>query len=191
MRGVERIGHLRADAQHFIDRKPALFVDQMTQGGTVDELHDDVRGAVVVAGVVGGHDVGMRELRGGGRFVAEARAGAFVGRELGAQDLHRDAARQEGVVGDPHRRHAASRQLLDEPVTTAQDPAGCGHFHDAIVTLISAPGTSARWHDPTARRARSPAAGYLRPRPIGRRAPTGVKRSPVRLGRRSLGRRSR
>ena len=39
--------------------RPPLLVDEVAQRGAVDQLHDDVGDAVVVAGVVGGDDVGM------------------------------------------------------------------------------------------------------------------------------------
>ena len=42
------------------------------------------------------------------RLVAEPGAGALVGREVVAEDLHRHPARQHRVVGDPHRGHAAA-----------------------------------------------------------------------------------
>ena len=80
--------------------------------GPVDQLHHDVGDAVVVAGVVGGHDVGVRQAGRGDGLVAEAGPGAVVGGEVGAQHLHRDPARQHGVVGDPHGGHPAARERL-------------------------------------------------------------------------------
>ena len=59
VRGVERVGDLLADADDVGDGETAVLVDQVAQRGAVDQLHDDVRDAVVVAGVVGGDDVGV------------------------------------------------------------------------------------------------------------------------------------
>ena len=44
-----------------------------------------------------------------------------VGREVGAQDLDRHPPGQHRVVGDPHRRHAAARERLDQAVAAAED----------------------------------------------------------------------
>ena len=59
VRGVEGVGDLLADADDVGDGETVVLVDEVAQGRAVDQLHDDVRDAVVVAGVVGGDDVGM------------------------------------------------------------------------------------------------------------------------------------
>ena len=76
VRGVERVGHLLADADDVGDGEAAVLVDEVAQGRAVDQLHHDVGDAVVVAGVVGGDDVGVREAGRGDRLVAEPGAGA-------------------------------------------------------------------------------------------------------------------
>jgi hypothetical protein len=59
VRGVEGVGDLLADADDVGDGETVVLVDQVAQRGAVDQLHDDVRDALVVAGVVGGDDVGV------------------------------------------------------------------------------------------------------------------------------------
>ena len=92
VRVLERVGHLRGDVDRLVHGQPVVVVHQTPQGPSFDELHDDVRGAVVVTGVVRRHDPGMRELRGGDRFVAKAHAQRVVDGELGQEQLDRDAS---------------------------------------------------------------------------------------------------
>ena len=144
VRGVERVGDLLADADHVGHREATLFVDEMAQGGPVDELHHDVRDAVVVAGVVGGDDVGVGEPGRGDGFVAEADSGAVVGGEVGAEDLDRHPAGEHRVVGHPHGGHAATRDRRHEAVAAAENGAGCGQLHGSIVVVSGRPGRSLR-----------------------------------------------
>ena len=144
VRGVERVGDLLADADHVGHGEATLLVDEVAQGGAVDQLHHDVRDAVVVAGVVGGDDVGMREPGRGDGLVAEADAGAVVGREVGAEDLDRHPAREHRVVGDPHGGHAAAGERRHESVAAAEHGAGCGQLHGSIVVVSGRSGTSLR-----------------------------------------------
>jgi hypothetical protein len=142
--GVERVGDLLADADHVGDGQATLLVDQVAEGRALDQLHHDVRDAVVVARVVGGDDVGVRETGGGDRLVAEAGPGALVGGEVGPQDLDRHPAREDGVVGHPHGRHAPARDRRHEAVAAAEDGAGCGQLHASIVVVSGPPGRSRR-----------------------------------------------
>ena len=116
VRGVERVGDLLADADHVgAPGRPPTLVDEVTQGRPVDQLHHDVGDAVVVAGVVGGRRCWGATRRAAAIASLRNRARvAVVGGEVGAQDLHRDPARQHGVVGDPDRGHAAAGERLDE-----------------------------------------------------------------------------
>src|SRR5206468_7907754 len=79
VRGVEGVGHLLGDADDVGDGEPAALVDQVPQRRAVDQLHDDVGDAVVVARVVRGDDVGVRQPRRGDRLVAEPGPGGGVG----------------------------------------------------------------------------------------------------------------
>ena len=114
VRGVERVGDLLADADDVGDGSPPRSSIRWRSVGPVDQLHHDVGDAVVVAGVVGGDDVGVRQAA---AAIASWRKRArvrVVGGEVGAEHLHRDPARQHGVVGDPDRGHAAAGERLDE-----------------------------------------------------------------------------
>ena len=109
---------------HFADGQQAALLEELAHGRAVDELHHDVGGAVVVTGVVGGDDVGVVQARGRDRFVPKARPRRRVGREVVAQDLHRDASRQHRIVGDPHGRHPTSREWFDEVVSPTEYAPG-------------------------------------------------------------------
>ena len=126
VRVLERVSHLRSDVGGVTHGQPTALVDHAPERCSLDELHDDVGGAGVVAGVVCRHDPGVRELRGGDGFVTEADAQGFVDGELRQQKLDRDAARQQRVLGDPHRGHAAARELAVEAVAPSEDASGRG-----------------------------------------------------------------
>ena len=107
--------------------QPATLVDQMPKRRSFDELHDDVRGAVVVTGVVRGHDPRVRELRRRDRFVAKAHAQRLVDRELGQEHLDRDRRDSSGSSAI-HTVAMPPRQLAVEAVAPAEDASGCGSF---------------------------------------------------------------
>ena len=71
VRAGQHVGHLRRDAQSFLQRNRALQ-DRRSKRLTLDHLHGDVCDVVDAADVVDGHDVRMIERRGRARFLLEA-----------------------------------------------------------------------------------------------------------------------
>ena len=140
VRGVERVGDLAADARP--RRAPGArraSSRSCRSVGPVDQLHDDVGDAVVVAGVVGGDDVRVGEAGGGDRLVAEPGPQRRRRRRGRRGAPYRDPACEHRVVGDPHRGHAAAGERLDEPVAAAEDAAGLRlgpARHDAIAGRV-------------------------------------------------------
>jgi len=72
-------------------------------------LHDDERGAVLVADVVQGADVRMIELRGRAGFAVEALAELRISGERRREDLDRDGA-IETSTEVPNRRRSGDRR---------------------------------------------------------------------------------
>jgi len=77
------------------------------QGLSLEELHDGIRRALVLAEVVDRQDVRVGEGGHGLRFPLEAGEPARVARESLGQDLHRDAAAEAGVAGPVDLAHPA------------------------------------------------------------------------------------
>src|SRR3954453_20116513 len=114
------------------ERAPAAQALGERPAGEV--LHDDVGAVVVLADVVDGHDVpAVAEPRGGAGLAQEALAGA-LGRVVGAREqLHRDEAAEELVLGLPHGGHPAARDVAHHAIPGREgDPLfGCRHRPDA------------------------------------------------------------
>ncbi len=114
------------DAQALVDGQRTALVEEVPEVRALDELHDQVGDAVVLAGVVGGDDVGVGEAGDGHCLVAEPRPGVVVVREIGVERLHRDPAGEEGVVADPDAGHAAPREQRLEVVAATERATGRG-----------------------------------------------------------------
>ena len=94
----------------------------------VDQLHDDVRAARVLAVVVDRDDVGVAERGRRLRLLPEARREVGVAQVLGAEQLERDVATELGVGGAVDGRHPAAAQQLDQAVATTQDLSDLGQI---------------------------------------------------------------
>ena len=114
--GGEGVGHLRADVGHLVGIEDLAAVELGSQVGAVDELHHDGLHAVVVTGVVDGHDAGVAQACGGYRLGAEAGHEAVVGGEVRMQDLDRDPPAEHLVGGLPDLGHAAAGDAALEAV---------------------------------------------------------------------------
>ena len=71
VRGVERVGDLRAELEHFVERQRAAR-DAILQRLAVEQLHHHELLAVVRADVVERADVRVIEVRDDARFALEA-----------------------------------------------------------------------------------------------------------------------
>ena len=70
-----------------------MEIDGLAQGGALHQLHDDVRDAVVFAGVVGRNDVRVRHGRGGDGLAPKAGTERLVLGEPRIEGLDRDQSR--------------------------------------------------------------------------------------------------
>ena len=84
-------------------RQRAVQVDGLAQRRALDQLHHDVGDAVVLAGVVGGDDVGVGHRGRGHGLAAEAGAQRLVLGERRVEGLHRDRAGEQRVLAPPDR----------------------------------------------------------------------------------------
>ena len=112
--GVERIGQLRAELEHFVERQPAAR-DAILQRLPVEQLHHHELLAALRADVVEGADVRVIEARDHLRFALEALVRVGVGVGLVGQELDRHLAAEARVfrfVDDAHAAGAEPRQDL-------------------------------------------------------------------------------
>ncbi len=90
-------------------------VDQLLQGAALEYLHRDVVGALDVAAVEDGDDVGVLEAGGGLRLAAEPLDELAVLGEAAVEDLQRDEALQMRVFGQPDVGHPAGADPAQQP----------------------------------------------------------------------------
>ena len=92
-----------------LDGRQALRVAQDGgEGPAFDVLHDDEIGAVVLAPVEDGDDVGMGEVGGSLGLPPKALHERAIDRELGEQDLEGDGPVELAVHGPIDLRHATT-----------------------------------------------------------------------------------
>ena len=109
-------GHFGGDLGRPAGQEPALVLEYVPQRAPLDQLHDDVVGAVLLPPVVDRHDVRMAQVGGGlGLLAKPGHEGFGVGVAL-VQYLHRHPAVQGAVDGFEHVRHAAPRNVRDQLV---------------------------------------------------------------------------
>ena len=95
--------------------------DQLLQRPALDVLHHDVVRALGDAPVVDRDDVGVRQPGGVGRLAAEALDELLVVRVALVEDLHRDAAAELLVLGEPDVGHPARAELALEAVAVCEE----------------------------------------------------------------------
>ena len=94
----------------------------------VDQLHDDVRAARVLAEVVDGDDVGVAERGRRLGLRAETRREIGIAQVLRTEQLERDVATELGIGGAVDGRHPAAAQQLDQAVAAAQRLSDLGQI---------------------------------------------------------------
>ncbi|GAA0923600.1 hypothetical protein GCM10009558_035640 [Virgisporangium aurantiacum] len=122
VRGTERRGHLRADAQHVGHRQRTVF-EALGQRLAGEQLHHDVRNAlavVMLTEVEDPGDVRVSQLRDRLGLGPDAPAGVPVGDETWGEDLHRHLTVEHLVVGTPDDGHTAFSEALDQSIPTGQ-----------------------------------------------------------------------
>ena len=115
MRLLQAVADVGRVAQDLLDRQ-RTFGQAVSQSLAVQELHDQVIGAVLMPDVVQGADVGVIQRGDGSRFTVEALLGLSVVRQVRRQDLDRDGAVQPRVARAIHFAHAPCAHRRDDLV---------------------------------------------------------------------------
>ena len=127
MGGDERIGHLGADPEHVRHRElPALH--QLPERAALEQLHDQVGLAVLLADVVDGADVRMTQPRGRAGLALEPLAALRVVGEIPGQHLERDRAVEPRVARPVDLPHPACAQRSGDSVGAEQH----ARLHDPL-----------------------------------------------------------
>jgi hypothetical protein len=114
---AQAVGHLDGDA-HGLRHRQGAVAHALAQVGALEQLHGEVGEVAVLAEVVGGDDVRVRELAGGARLereallVVAARAGVLVEQD----GLQRDDAVQGRVLRLVDDAHGAAAELAQDLV---------------------------------------------------------------------------
>jgi len=128
VRGVQRRCDLRRDPDRAPHRQAAEPIDLVGEQRAFEELERDVRDmAVHEAHVRRLDDVRMPERAGRARLVHEPLDHVRIRRELGMEDLDRDLALDQRVLGQEHRAHPAFAQRADDPVAALDHVPGLHH----------------------------------------------------------------
>ena len=137
VRGVERGGHRRDDAQHALEGQLAA-VDDLAQVGPGDEAHREVQDAAILAAAVDGDDVRVLERCREPSLRLEPPHRVRVLRVLGRDDLQRDGPVEVLVgraVDDAHPAaidHAVDAIAREDRTGLQNRQAFDGLIHDAI-----------------------------------------------------------
>ena len=128
---VERIGHLRGDADRLLDRQRLLGDEPVPQRLSGHDRHDEIEEAVGLPRVVERQDV--RVVEGGGQpdFAQEAVPAQRL-REIVAEHLDRHLAVVLEVAREVHRGHAALAELALDAIAVGQgggEAESVGHGH--------------------------------------------------------------
>ncbi len=103
-------GKARAARSHL----PQLF-DHLVQTQALDELHDVIGRAVVLADAEDRHDVRVVELGGSLGLALEPQPLLVVADHLGRQDLQCHMAAERNLLGLVDHAHPAMADLADDP----------------------------------------------------------------------------
>ena len=158
--------HLRDDVHRLAERDAPRPPEPLAEVLAAEQLHHEVRAAVVAARVEHRDDVRALDGAHRARLAREPRDDVLVGRELRVDELDRDALAEPDVLGLVDGAHAA---MTDE---TAEDVATRDRLADE--RLAGCPRAL-----PAARRDRSPRPALLSRSVHPRRAPRGSPCRPL------------
>src|ERR1700687_6471223 len=91
MRFLQPFANLGPNTEHLVERQ-AAFAQAFTEGFTLQILHDDVVGAVLLAHIIEMADVGMAERGDGSRLAVKSLPGFGTPGKMLGQNLDRDGA---------------------------------------------------------------------------------------------------
>ena len=95
---------------------PAQFAQNLIQPESLDELHDVIEGALMLADPVDGNDVGMVQSGGGPGFALEALLLLGIGQRLGGKHLEGNAPPERLLLGLVDDAHATVPDLAQDSV---------------------------------------------------------------------------
>ena len=115
MRGFERICDLDGDLQNL---KPwqRFAGDHVLEGGPLQQFHHDEGLSLELVNLVDSADVGMIETGGGAGLALKPFQCLGVADQFGRQEFQRDASSQSQILSAVDDAHAATAQLLFDPV---------------------------------------------------------------------------
>ena len=120
----QHVGDLSGDGHRQPGWKSPLFVEQLAQRGAAHQLHDDVGGASVHAGVERRDHSGMGKAGGGDCLAPEALQEDTVLGQVGLQQLDGHGTAQDLIVALPDVGHPAASDRHHQPVAPTQYAAG-------------------------------------------------------------------
>jgi hypothetical protein len=115
MDGGERGGDLHADGDGVDGVKPLAAIEDIAQGA-VEQGHHEIEVGPLLAVVLDGHDIGVRELADEGGLVLEALDVLGIGGEHRGQDLDRDVAVVGHVASTVDLGHAADIEQVQQQI---------------------------------------------------------------------------
>ncbi len=118
---------LHDDVDRIAGRQRAVLAHDRLQRASRQVLHRDVVGAVPLAAIEHGDHIGVGEPGGAGGLAAEALDELLVLGEAMVQQLERDLASEQRVVGEVHVGHAAGAEPLGDAIAPVDQGAGLNH----------------------------------------------------------------
>jgi hypothetical protein len=112
----------------------AVFAHDRLQRTSGDILHGDVVGAVPLAAVEDGDDVGVRERGRAGGLAPKALDELLVFGEVVVQHLHGHLPTEQLVLGQVHVGHAARAEARDHVVATVDERVRLDHRSRLSIT---------------------------------------------------------
>ena len=109
---TQRVRDADGDRQRVVERQRAPY-EPVGQCFALEQFHDEVRRAGLIANVVQRADVRMRQLRDGASFAIESRPKLRVCREVGGQDFDRNRPVETRVSRTIDLSHAARAERAD------------------------------------------------------------------------------
>ena len=121
---LEPAGGLQDVLDGLRHRQRSLLLDQGRQVLALHVFHDQVMDAPMLAGVVGLHDVGMIEFRGGFHLAVETLDGIDRSDFFSGDHLHRHQSLHAAVFGLEDHAHSALAQFVQDKVVAEDQPLG-------------------------------------------------------------------
>ena len=123
---AERARDVEADPSDIAGRQPSAAPQSRREVLALDQLHDEIRLAVVRAGLQAGDDVPVAQDRRREGLAPEAHRDVGVRDDLAAEQLDRHEPPEPGVERAMDGRHPAGADDLGQAVPAVDDPARVG-----------------------------------------------------------------